>query len=198
MDNLIDQFQLYRLRTKRDEDAFGRIYDRYIERIYRFVSLKLPTKEAAQDVTSEAFLRFWQYVQDEKGITNVRALLYRIARNLVVDYYRASSRTISVEQSVTFSLDVTSYDNEDRLSDQNKGKRLIEAKADLALIVERVSRLKEDYRDVLMLRLVDDLSFQDIAIVLDKKPGTVRVIFHRAMKVLDNLAQQNPDTPFHV
>ncbi len=198
MDNLIDQFQLYRLRTKRDEDAFGRIYDRYIERIYRFVLLKLPSKEAAQDVTSEAFLRLWQYVQEEKGITNVRALLYRIARNLVVDYYRASSRTISIEQSVTFSLDVTSYDNEDRLSDQNKGKRLIEAKADLALIVERVSRLKEDYRDVLMLRLVDDLSFQDIAIVLDKKPGTVRVIFHRAMKVLDNLAQQNPDTPFHV
>jgi len=198
MDNLIDQFQLYRLRTKRDEDAFGRIYDRYIERIYRFVSLKLPTKEAAQDVTSEAFLRFWQYVQDEKGITNVRALLYRIARNLVVDYYRASSRTISVEQSVTFSLDVTSYDNEDRLSDQNKGKRLIEAKADLALIVERVSRLKEDYRDVLMLRLMDDLSFQDIAIVLGKKPGTVRVIFHRAMKALDTLAQQNSDTPFHV
>ncbi|PIP60915.1 hypothetical protein COX00_00590, partial [Candidatus Uhrbacteria bacterium CG22_combo_CG10-13_8_21_14_all_47_17] len=155
MDNLIDQFQLYRLRTKRDEDAFGRIYDRYIERIYRFVLLKLPSKEAAQDVTSEAFLRLWQYVQEEKGITNVRALLYRIARNLVVDYYRASSRTISIEQSVTFSLDVTSYDNEDRLSDQNKGKRLIEAKADLALIVERVSRLKEDYRDVLMLRLVD-------------------------------------------
>ena len=198
MDNLIDQFQLYRLRTKRDEDAFGRIYDRYIERIYRFVLLKLPSKEAAQDVTSEAFLRLWQYVQEEKGITNVRALLYRIARNLVVDYYRASSRTISIEQSVTFSLDVTSYDNEDRLSDQNKGKRLIEAKADLALIVERVSRLKEDYRDVLMLRLVDDLSFQDIAIVLGKKPGTVRVIFHRAMKALDTLAQQNSDTPFHV
>jgi len=198
MDNLIDQFQLYRLRTKRDEDAFGRIYDRYIERIYRFVLLKLPSKEAAQDVTSEAFLRLWQYVQEEKGITNVRALLYRIARNLVVDYYRASSRTISIEQIVTFSLDVTSYDNEDRLSDQNKGKRLIEAKADLALIVERVSRLKEDYRDVLMLRLMDDLSFQDIAIVLGKKPGTVRVIFHRAMKALDTLAQQNSDTPFHV
>lgn len=194
MDNLIDQFQLYRLRTKRDEDAFGRIYDRYVERIYRFVSLKLPTKEAAQDVTSESFLRLWQYVQEEKRITNIRALLYRIARNLVADHYRTGSRTISVEQSVTFSLDAASYDSESRLSDQNKEKRLIEAKADLALVVERVSRLKEDYRDVLMLRLVDGLSFQDIAIVLDKKPGTVRVIFHRAMKALDNLAQQKSDS----
>lgn len=187
MNQLLDHYQLFLLRSKRDPEAFGRIYDKYAACIYRFVYLKLPSKEIAQDVTSEAFLRLWQYVLDGSEIRNIRALLYRIARNLVADHYRKAEPQLPLSESVTFESDSASYIDTGVLSDHGRQRSNIEAKADLALILERISRLKEDYRDVLILRLIDGLGFADIAAVLEKTPGHVRVIYHRALKALETL-----------
>lgn len=185
MSQLIDQYQLYRIRAKRDADAFASIYDRYITSIYRFVYLKLPTREAAEDVTSETFLRFWNAILQNTEIRNVRAFLYQIARNLVVDYFRKEE---SQRQIVTNDEDVTSSYNEGHISDRGREQKLIEARVDLRIVLERIERLKEDYRDVLTLRLIDGLSFDDIATILQKTPGHVRVIFHRAVRALDKLS----------
>ena len=185
MNNLVDQYLLFRIRTKRDPEAFGRIYDRYVAAIYRFVFLKLPSKESAEDVTSETFLRCWQYLQHNREVSQVRALLYRIARNLVVDAYRKQATHPS---SVTFAPADPSTEVEADISDQNRGRDLIEIRADLSLILEKISRLKEDYQDVITLRLIDGLSFGDIAKIMEKTVGHVRVIHHRAMKALDTLS----------
>lgn len=185
MTNLVDQYLIFRIRTKRDPEAFGRLYDRYVAAIYRFVFLKLPSKEAAEDVTSETFLRCWQFMQQNQEITHIRALLYRIARNLVVDAYRKNESIRS--STVTFPSPDASNEIEADISDKNRGRDLIETRADLALILNKISRLKEDYQDVLTLRLIDGLSFGDIAKVMEKTVGHVRVIHHRAMKALDSL-----------
>lgn len=186
MSQLIDQYQLYRVRTKRDADAFATLYDRYITSIYRFVYLKLPSKEASEDVTSETFLRFWNAILQNTEIRNVRAFLYQIARNLVVDFYRKEGAMKQVV--VTNDLDDTSTSSEGLLSDHGREQRLIEARTDLRIVRERIEKLKEDYRDVVTLRLIDGLGFADIALVLEKTPGHVRVIYHRAIKALDNLS----------
>ncbi|MBI5655037.1 sigma-70 family RNA polymerase sigma factor [Candidatus Uhrbacteria bacterium] len=184
MANLIDRYHLFRLRTRRDPEAFARIYDRYVEAIYRFSILKLPSKEDAQDVTAETFTRAWQYVYEHKEITNIRALLYRIARNLIADKYRQSEPVVSLE-TVTFTAEGTSYlARGQEPGDGQKGKELIEARADMALIIQKLGTLKEDYRDVLTLRLIDGLSFGVIAEILEKKPGNVRVMYHRALKAI--------------
>lgn len=187
MNQLVDHYLLYRVRAKRDAEAFGRLYDQYVTSIYRFVYLKVPTREIAEDVTSETFLRFWQAVLDAQDILNIRAYLYRIARNLVVDYYRKQESTEPISGSVTFSDENTSSHNEGELSDRSKHVRLIEARADLQIVLERIGRLKEDYQDVLKLRLIDGLAFGDIAKIIGKSAGNVRVIYHRALKALDAL-----------
>ena len=188
MNYLVDQYLLYRIRAKRDADAFGKLYDRYVNSIYRFVYLKLPSKEVAEDVTSETFLKGWQYIQRAETIDNVRALFYKIARHLIADYYRKHE---SVEQrTVTFfPSDTSSYD-EGAFSDDQAGRLLMEARADVALVLERISRLKEGFQDVLTLRLIDGLGFGDIATILGKTPGNVRVMFHRALKALDTLTRE--------
>ena len=186
MNHPVDRFYLYRIRTQRDAEAFGQLYDRYVTQIFRFVYLKLPTREAAEDVTSETFLRFWQHLINNNEVRHVRALLYKTARNLVVDYYRKQDSALSLEV-VTISQDSTSSVDERPLSDRNRQSALMEAKADLSLILEKIGRLKEDFRDVLTLRLVDGLGYGDIARILDKTPANVRVIYHRAMKALDAL-----------
>lgn len=190
MNQLVDQYLLYRIRAKRDPDAFARLYDRYVTAIYRFVYLKLPSKEAAEDVTSEAFLRAWQYIQRAEQIENVRALLYKIARNLIADHYRKQE---GKEVSVTFSALETSSVSEGDFDDKEAGRLMIEARADIALILEHISRLKEDFQDVLTLRLIDDLSFSDIGSVLGKTSGNARVMFHRALKALDALMSKETE-----
>ncbi len=189
MNQLIDQYLLYRIRAKRDPEAFARLYDHYVTAIYRFVYLKLPSKEAAEDVTSETFLRGWQYIQQAEHIENIRALLYKIARNLIADQYRKQES--SREVSVTFSPSETSTNSEDDISDREAGRFMIEARADIALILQHLSRLKEDFQDVLTLRLIDGLSFQDIGNILGKTSGNVRVMFHRALKALDSVIKKD-------
>ena len=186
MNHPVDRFYLYRIRTQRDAEAFGQLYDRYVTHIYRFVYLKLPSREVAEDVTSETFLKFWQHIINNNDVRHVRALLYKTARNLVVDYYRKQENGLSLE-TVTFSVDGTSSVDERPLSDRNRQRDLMEAKADLAIILEKIGRLKEDFKDVLTLRLVDGLGYGDIGRILDKTPGNVRVIYHRAMKALEAL-----------
>lgn len=186
MTNIVDRYLLFRLRTKQDPEAFARLYDRYVEAIYRFSILKLSSKEEAEDVTSEAFTRAWQYVQERHDVLNFRALLYRITRNLIVDRYRKVDPTVSIE-SVTFgdAHTSTSVEVHNDMGDSGRTKAVIEAQVDAALILDKLQRLKEDHRDVLTLRLVDGLPFTVIADILEKPVGTIRVIYHRALKALN-------------
>ncbi|MFA6429329.1 MAG: RNA polymerase sigma factor [Patescibacteria group bacterium] len=185
MSSLIDQYLLFRLRTKRDPEAFAKLYDRYVVAIYRFVFLKVSSREKAEDLTSDTFLKTWEYLQKDVEIKNIRALFYQVARRTVIDHYRHDSIQRTSEEVVTFSEAHTSSDNERVFSDQARERQKIEASAEASLLLDRLSGLKEDFQDVLMLRLVNGLSFSDIAVVLEKTPGNVRVIYHRAMKALE-------------
>ena len=97
-------------------EQFGQIYDQYIDKIYRFVYLKVDSHETAEDITSKVFLKGWEAYQKsqtpnpnsprseagvQKEIKNPGAFLYQIARNAVVDHYRDRGRTkiISVDDS---------------------------------------------------------------------------------------------------
>jgi RNA polymerase sigma-70 factor, ECF subfamily len=187
MTNLVDRYLLYRIRTRQDSEAFARLFDRYATSIYRFVLIKLPAKEDAEDLTSETFLKCWRYLQEHREVQEIRALLYKIARNAIVDWYRERAANPARSLAVTFeSLDPSTI-GEEVVSDAGQGKALIEARADLAIVMGKMERLKDDYRDVLMLRLIDGLAFDLIAEILEKNTGNVRVLYHRAKKALDAL-----------
>ncbi|MCW1891660.1 MAG: RNA polymerase sigma factor [Candidatus Uhrbacteria bacterium] len=190
MNHPIDRYLLFRIRRQYDPEAFAQLYDRYVTAMYRFILLKVPSKEDAEDITSEVFLKCWNYVQEHREIKEIRALLYTIARNAIADWYRSRAQHPDRSLAVTFYVDETSTDIEADFADGGKGKLLVEARAELSLVMGRLERLKEDYRDVLMLRLVDGLPFSLIAKILDKAPGAVRVLYHRAKKALDMLNQE--------
>jgi len=188
MNQLVDQYLLLRIRTRRDPQAFAKLYDRYVAAIYRFVYFKVSSKEKAEDLTSETFLRAWEYVLTQPKINNARALFYRIAKNLVVDCYRRESVRQGVEAPVTFQGAGASTEYEGDFSDRDRGRQRLEAQVETGLLLERISRLKEDFQDVLTLRLIEDLPFGDIANILGKTPGHVRVIYHRAHKALEEIS----------
>jgi RNA polymerase sigma-70 factor (ECF subfamily) len=188
MTSLVDRYLLFRIRRHQDSDAFGRIYDRYVAAIFRFVLLKLPSKEDAEDITSSVFLKCWQYLQERHDVKEVRAFLYRIARNAIADWYRQRSMVPHRSLAVTFDSETASYSSQaEDIGDGGRGKAALEARAELALVMGSLERLKDDYRDVLMLRLLDGLPFDVIAEIMEKSPGNVRVLYHRAKKALDAL-----------
>jgi RNA polymerase sigma-70 factor (ECF subfamily) len=195
MTNLLDRYLLFRVRVRRDPEAFAQIYDKYVAAIYRFVLLKLPSKEDAEDLTSETFLKCWRFIQERGGeVHEIRAILYQIARNAIADWYRERATTPSRTLAVTFSSDSPSTDmqGEDgpELSDKGRGRGMMEARADLAMVMGRIERLKDDYRDVLTLRLIDGLPFDLIGQIMEKQTSHARVLYHRAKKALEAIDEE--------
>ena len=154
---------------------FSSIYDKYVDKIYRFIFIKVSSQEIAEDLCSETFLRGWQAFKEREDIENPPAFLYQIARNLIIDHYREKGKAKIVSAEYTPIVDP----RED-----------LEEKANLSSDLEGVRRslanLKGDYQDVIIYRYLDELSVPEIAKILEKSEGTVRVTLHRALKALKN------------
>lgn len=153
---------------------FEEIYDQYIEKIYRFIFLKVNTQEIAEDLTSEVFLRCWKaYQASSNEIQNIQAFLYQIARNLVIDHYRAKGKAQFVSIDETPIIDPSSGIEE---------KSFISS--DLNNIKFALSKINDDYKEVIVWHYVDDLPIVEIAKILNKSEGAVRVMLHRALECL--------------
>jgi len=153
---------------------FSEIYNKYIDKIYRFVYLKVSSETIAQDLTSETFTRFWYQIYLDKKIKNPSAFLYQIARNLVIDFYRKEG-----------AVNLVPIEKCKEMSDPHAN---LEEKAsvlsDMEVVRTALVNLKEDYQNVIIWRYLDDLSIPEIAKVMEKSEGTVRVTLHRALKTL--------------
>lgn len=154
---------------------FGEIYDQYIDKIYRFVFLKVNSEEVAQDLCSETFLKGWSVFQSGTKIENMRAFLYRIARNLVTDYYRQKGRTNTVSVD---SLPIS--DPSPNFTEK------IFINSDIDQVKKALGNINEDYQNIIILHYLNDLPVSELAVVLDKSEQAVRVMLHRALKSLKN------------
>ena len=178
--SLKEKFLLFRIRAKKDPEAFGAVYDAYVKQIYRFIYFKVSTAEQAEDLTSEAFLKAWQYLKEKRDVPNLQALLYSVARSVVIDHYRAT-----VCERGTVSLDETIADERTDVASE-KFLKDMETKFDTTLVLEKLRHLKDEYRDVVIMRYLDEMSTGEIATVLGKNASNVRVLLHRATKALSD------------
>ena len=182
-----DRQALSRLKS-RDKEAFIKAYDDHIKEIYRFVYFKIGSKEEANDLTSMIFLKTWNHIQN-KTLTDaktLRALLYKIARTSIVDYYRETG------SKVTVSID--NEDNKIEVIDETPetGARL-DREADMELIRRQLPLLKEEYREVIIMKFINDLSLEEIADISGKSKGSLRVLLHRALNALRDLVEKDQD-----
>lgn len=159
------------------QKEFSKIYDQYIAKIYRFIFLKVNSQETAQDLTSETFTRAWSKFNDNQDpnpkVRNWQAFLYQIARNLLTDFYREKGKFQIISASAVA----------EPAADLN-----LEEKAILGSDMEQVriglAKLGEEQQEIIIWRYLDGLSNKEIAEILNKPEGTVRVIVHRALEAL--------------
>lgn len=156
-----------RVFTSRDGQAYGELYDLYADRLRRFLFFKLPRQEDAEDLLHETFLRAWEYMTSSL-VEEAEALLFRIARNLIADFYRKKS-----PEALTTALEGTLTDGTDL--EGATDTHLLSAKAIAAL-----GALKDEYREVLVMRYLSEMDVHEIARALTKTPNNIRVLLHRA------------------
>lgn len=180
-----DKQTINRLKSK-DKEVFIKVYDDFAGDIYRFVYFKVGHAEEARDLTSMIFLKTWNHIQNNSltSSTTLRALLYKIARTSIVDYYRETGSKLEV------SLDDDEHpinvvdENTDLEGDMDRAN-------DIANIKSKLPLLKEEYREIIVLKFVNDLEIDEISEVTGKTKGNVRVLLHRALAALKDLLEED-------
>lgn len=164
-----------------DGQAFGGLYDRYQLKIYRFIFLKVSKKPEAEDLTQQVFLNAWENISDYefRGFP-FSSWLYRIANNAVIDYYRSGRNYQSFDEL-----------SDERAMDFPDWAKELDRDFDFQLVKNSLSRLDSDYQSVLIMKFIEDLSNKEIAIVLGKSEGAIRVIQHRALKQLKKYVDES-------
>lgn len=171
---LADEPQLVRQAKAGDSDAFGKLYDAYLERIYRFIYFRVEDQQTAEDISSQVFLKAWENLgRFQIGGTPFLAWLYTIAHNAVIDHYRT--------RKVTAALDDV------RLSDPGHAEWVengIDFSVEMQSIKNALSTLTDDQRQVLLLKFLDEMSNEEIARHLGKREGAIRALQMRGLKAL--------------
>lgn len=167
-----------------ESEAFGLLYDKYQPQIYRFIYLKVGHREEAEDLTHQVFVNAWQNIHKYQ----IRSFpftswLYRIARNQVIDYYRAykGNREQNLESVAELKTETT-----------------LELTLDTSLTFQKVkaamAKLHPDYQDILIMRYTEDLSLRETAAALEKSIGAVKVAQHRAIANLKKLLNDSNES----
>jgi len=157
-----------------DAEAFASLYDTYVDRVYRFIFFRVGESRLAEDLTSQTFLKAWESV----GRYQIRGLpfaawLFRIARNKVIDNYRVSKETVSLEAALS-----TQPDPNGRVDEKVEGHLEIEQ------LRVALRRLTEDQRQVLTLKFIEGLSTKEISQITGKQEGAIRALQMRGLQAL--------------
>ena len=164
-----------RLRMEKDmEREFMEHYDQLTDPIFRYCYFKIGDREIAVDMVQEIFLKAWAYVSRGEVVENYRAFVYKLAHNMVVDWYR-KKKTVSLDQ-----LADNGFDPKDTSADTT-------IKAQIGHVLSVVSRLDQDDQDLIVWRYVEDKSPKEIAGMLKEKENTISVRLHRAIERLQKL-----------
>ncbi len=157
----------------RDEDAFAELYERHVVRVYRHIYYMVGSAPEAEDLTSQAFLRAWEAIDryQVRGAPFVSWLL-RIAHNLGVSYLRSRRESTQLHDGIV--------DEKPRQDPESSLQQTVEEE----MVREAITRLRDEQRQVIILRFIEDLEYREVAEIIGKSVAAVRVIQHRALNAL--------------
>ena len=174
--SLISEAEILTLVRDGDTRAYGELYNRYLDEIYRYLYFRVARNQPeAEDLAQEVFLKGWKALTSgsrSRKKSNFRALLYRIAHNLAVDRWRTEKDEMSLEDgrpSIQASEDEMP---EYQILTTEQNQELAAA----------IRELDPNLQDVFICRFINVLSHAETAQILGLKIGHVRVLQHRALK----------------
>lgn len=158
---------------------FEQAYRDYAKDIHRHASFKVKDKAAVDDLVQETFFKAWRYIVDEnsKEILNIKSFLYKTLNNTIIDYYRSKKEQVPLEQA---------EEKDEAVIFENDYEQMIDVEIENKELLKNLSLIKKEYREILTMRYIDDLSISEISEIINKKSGLVRITIFRALKALKN------------
>jgi RNA polymerase sigma-70 factor (ECF subfamily) len=160
-----------------DEQAFGRLYDIYFDRIYAFIFYRVHHKEVAEDISEEVFTKAWTRVNAVKA-ESFGGWLYSITRNTLIDHYRKQRETVDlseIENLIESDQDVIA--ETDLLINQK-------------ILLEMIRKLTPEQQIIMKLKFLEGMETEEVSEMISKSSGSIRVVQHRAIQRLHELMQE--------
>ena len=163
--------------SKGDAGAFGKLYDLYLDMVYRYVYYKVGAQAEAEDLTSQVFVKAWEAIpRFQWREVPFSHWLMRLARNAVIDHYR----TAKPHGELDSELVSQEHGPQAEYLRQERFRELEAA----------IRQLPEDQRAVIELRFIEDMDYAEVALITGKSQGALRVMQFRALAALRKILEQ--------
>ncbi len=171
----LEDGELVELARTGDKEAFGELYERYLDKIYNYVYYRTGNHHDAEDLTARVFTRAMAHIETytERGVP-FQAWLYRIAHNLVANWHRDRGRRkiIPLDEFIASSIGSESPDHQ--AEDNEEREALMRA----------IRRLPEERQQLLLLKFVEHLSNAEIGDIMNRTEGAIKSLYHRTLIAL--------------
>lgn len=157
-----------------EKKRFLEAYDAYADAIFRYCSFRVPSRVEAEELTQETFMKTWKYMADGGNVENIRAFLYRVAANGIIDAARKKK-----EQSLDMLMEKTGH-----FEPAYDTSRAMENELLAGDIQVELASLSHEDQDIIVKRYIEDLSPEEIADTLDITANNASVRLNRAIKRL--------------
>ena len=178
-----DSWRLVRRAQRGDAEAFGQLYDRYFDVVFRFVYFRVNDRTLAEDFTSETFLRALRRITtiSYQG-RDIGAWFVTIARNIVLDHLKSARHRLETPTANTIEGHNPAPSTEAAVLASLQSQRLMQA----------VAKLGDEQRECIVLRFVQGMSVSETAAIMDKNDGAIKALQHRAVRKLADLMGTDP------
>jgi RNA polymerase sigma-70 factor (ECF subfamily) len=157
---------------KEQKKQFLSLYEKHSDELFRYCFFKTGSREQSLEIVQEIFMKTWVGMQKGNVMDNAKAFLYASTRNAITDWYR-KKKPVSLDELHEYGFDAP-FENQPEETDRVEVER----------IIEKAQKLEEKYREVIILRFVNDLSVTEIAEMLGESENNISVRIHRALEKL--------------
>lgn len=169
-------------RARRDADAFGELYERYVDRIYNYIFYRVGDTAEAEDLTARVFYRALGHIGEYQARgAPFAAWLYRIAHNLVANWYRDRSRRKNIRLD-DIALLAARGDGPHQRAEQNEEARTLQS---------AIRKLPAERQQLLILKFGEELSNEEIARLMGRSEGAIKSLYHRTLIALRDELQED-------
>lgn len=171
--------------SNKTEKVFMESYEEFSDAIFRYTLFQTSNRDIAMDITQDTFIKTWQYLEKGAQVENIRAFLYRVAKNLIIDY-RRKKKSSSLDQILETGVEFTEEENVMQVKEED-----FEKEADRKQVLKTIEKIDEKYKEILLMRYIEEMSIKEIGDILDKSQNHVSVMIHRGVEKLKKLLKEN-------
>ena len=179
--DIIDEEALVE-QAKQDPEAFGKLYELYVDKIYSYIYYRVGNRHDAEDLTAKVFFRALNHIPNYKNKGSpFAAWLYRIAHNLVANWYRDHKRRQEVGLD-SLALNGAKQETPQQVAERTNGRDIL---------LEAIQKLPTERQELLTLKFAEKMSNAEIGQVMGRSEGAIKSLYHRTLVALKELLSEH-------